>query len=405
MIFFNHVPKSGGTSLGASLQECFAHEEVFTGLTLQRLGWSDGRAGEYIRLAPRDLLDSFKFVGGHLGEPIRQELFSDRFCIALARDPRSRFVSLIRHLWRDAKVFDKGLTKFFRADKTIQIDDVDDFMRTYVKATTMFFFVDKPWKPSPDHHWQEDWDRAIRESIANIENYDLCITTENLVFYEAFIREAMGSPSAPVRERLNAAEQVGDTTGDAIKEELGEIWDKHFTQELEFYTAYKAKSDAQKAAIEEDRAKWLYWMRGRLAQKQTSWTVDWDAPVKGKGWSERALPGGDVYGGRRARLVTSNIATNDVLLEGGLTYQLRCVFWTSDFRNIKRLKIRIGDEAVPVKVERPHPFAREKAIALCTFKVPANASYTRLELDFIRKPEADVWCLDMSITPHFEVTS
>lgn len=396
MIIIVHVPKSGGTSLGKSLQECFDYDRIFSGVTLDKLGWNNGRVGQYIRIAPREKLDSFDLISAHVKELIRAELYPNDVSIAISREPRSRFISLIRHILRENKFTDRGLGRYFHQDGSIHIDDAEEFRSTYLRAASAYFFVDTPWKPHEMDGWEQEWSRMIAESTKNIDHYDLCITTKNLGFYQAFIREALGAPNFGKAERLNTAAQHGDKTDDAYIEKLGEIYDTYLSRENEFFTAFRTKSDTMRVEIEKNRSDWLFWLRGRLAKKQYSWSIDWSKRADALGWSNRELPGDHIYSGRIARLMLGNVSSIDMPLQGGLSYTARGIFWTGNPDGFEHLKVTVNGQPASFKITRPHSRMQHAAVVTIPFNVPLRAANTRIEFNTADCDAKEVWCLDMS---------
>jgi hypothetical protein len=181
---FQHIPRTGGTTLISIFKNFYSEEEVFLyyGYRMTDL--------YYLPTNP-------KMIYGHLPFGIHKILDDDFLYIAMLRNPIERVQSLYRFV-----LAREGEIKF------------DGFLRSYDQNDVVKAFVYKPHTKQPS-----DW---LDEAKENIAKHYLLGFTEN---YDAFLEELslkFGWPSIPY-EQKNAS----DKTYVFSKEEVDAIIDSN----------------------------------------------------------------------------------------------------------------------------------------------------------------------------------
>jgi hypothetical protein len=279
-LFFNHVPKCAGTSIGTLLESAYPADTVLTSRLV---------SPAVIRTISDDELARHRLIWGHFTDLARRRS-PGRYNVVTLRDPWKRFRSILRHALRERG----GQWRNFRA-----VEPYAETLDPKLLETPEFKRV-AGVLPSYTHLSPTTRENAratprerVDEAIAALDAYDLIITDDTIDTCAGHLADMLGLPPIVAAPRHNAANAWPDSLRADPPREHEPLLGEHHALDSEFYAIARERSLKQAAEVarplEERTQRYLERLAARSTKRE--WTLDWAEPVCAAGWSARVPPG------------------------------------------------------------------------------------------------------------------
>lgn len=328
-LYFLHIPRTGGTSFSAELDNHFAAEQIFPGRLLCQLAC----------LAP-ETLAPFRFFRGHLGTVLPDLLSGWVRTVTVVRNPLDTVLSLFAFASRVAwhplhrKVIQPGygVSEFLRDPECRAL--TSNWQARWLAAEPPP--GDLAWATIPPSEGLEEWraayhlrplelgeDDLLARAGANLDRCEVVGVTERLDETLESLARVMGWPKAgPVTKRNVSTSRIGPADLTAP--------DRRYAGQLNQVDAELHRRAALRIQQVEDGATAVAVPPPALVD--LPYDYDWSMPLRGHGWYDRTFdprvgwyrwtgPGTDallelpVAGGTRAELAINVVCavTSEVL--------------------------------------------------------------------------------------------
>jgi hypothetical protein len=393
-LYFNHVPKCAGTSL---------NEVLSRNLHRSELGIEPFTQALHVYNLDGAALDRLMVVGSHFPHWAAARRLPDWCRMTVLREPWSRFQALSRHLMRIAtsepqslpvtQAHYVGLLREHRYR-----DALRHALAWYpFDASMTSFFLSDPLEGAPP--------RDAREAIDNMGRYDLVLMSDRVDADSVLLDEALNGQSFGAMSRLNTSREYRDKeTGPYVDHYRG-LFHALFPYERELFDAGAEAYARTSAALKKQVAQRSGGPESVPNRRSSAmYALDWDAPVRCGGFSDRLRVQSFGYAGRFARRVEAPKAVLEFDVPVSSDARVEAVFWCAPFDLRFHCKLRLNGAELrmfdtPYEVRCPSDPSQLWAYA----SVPAStlkAGRCRLEID---RSEAqglvELWLLDLIVRP------
>ncbi len=277
-IFFVHIPKCAGTSLGERLAK-----QVDESLVIRA---SDFPHNELVNV-PAERFAQARYMGGHYAEAYRRKFMPNSQAITGLRDPVKRLKSSIMHGARGVRFRGWMAPLFETHDQSFLM--TEEARRNFLSHTSQIMYL----LPNAQADLTEDFqleDSALEKACETLRNCACVYTDES---FDEFSRRLGGlfyDPPVERTERLNTASNKEQWIEDLDFAEIANHlcpWDLHVYKEAERRAAETLAALGEPTSPEQYAA----WWQKRPQQKRV--TVDFGAPYKSQGLGiRRKIPYG-----------------------------------------------------------------------------------------------------------------
>lgn len=393
-IYFNHIPKCAGTTLNELLARAFSLGSVAIEPFI------DSRT---LYTADYRTFGNFELVGSHFPHWAAMKRMPTCSKLTVLRQPWSRFQALCRHIKRDHRL--RGV---------LYADQIAEFVSLVENgAYTEALGAAKEWygtQSSMVAGFASDPMVApvatadLEIAIANLNTYDLVLTTQDLDRDAPLLDLLMNGSRYGISSHANTSKSVGEDDVGPFPDSCEEMFNEQFPYESDLYRKAQVRHavtvDALRGAVEGSGG----WTRLPTRRLKPLFILDWTKPTKCFGFSDRVVAQSRGYHGRIARFVAGAKAILEFEIESysGGSVRLEAVFWASVPNARRRILMKLNGtplECFDSAHEVISPYDEHQIWTFSELEAPESGcgSYV-LELDISETEEpCELWLLDVAV--------
>jgi hypothetical protein len=386
-LFFNHIPKTAGTTLQTALVSCAPRDKVLSSLEYPGINADSASTFNLFRRGRYDI------VMGHIGEFNRRRFFPDHLAIAILRHPVERFRSQFDHHNRDGEQF-SDMRKFLAG---VSAAIAKPELRQIAFRLSMSGFLCPLLAKRTDF---TEWRGSMTTILDGLNSYDIVLTEKGVDPAIPLLR-ALFDRSPPLRPmRLNRAADFAanrQSIGFDIERNLREIFPEDFV-------AYEEAQKREAVFLERlsrDPLELLFDLKGGMREKLPEFTLDWTDPPPCDGWGSVVFPAIAEYEKIPSRIMVGRSSTLQLplLRNRGLVFE--ALVWCSyplAAEDDEMPAIRFDGIRASRAITRPIAGYGHLALVSATLPELKRRGWTQIEFTFPpggKPPE--FWLLAMSV--------
>lgn len=390
-LYFNHVPKCAGTSL---------NELLSRSLHRSALGVDPFVSALELYTLDASRLDRLRLVGSHFPHWAAMRRLAGWSTLTVLRRPWPRFQSLVRHLLRiqgsEPQALLPGQVQFLAL---VREQRHRDALRQALGWYPFDASVAQCFLPAPP---DGGIDGLGPRAVAELGRYDAVLLSERLDDDWNALEAIFNGGSLGAAPRLNTSGEFGDAVDGPFPASLEPLFDTLFPFESEVYREAERLHAGSAARLAAQAAGGVPAVDRQASP--ASWTVDWDAPTRCAGFSDRVRAASFGYAGRFARRVQAPVGVLEIDVPPAARARLEGVFWIAPAECRFACRVLVNGTPVPMFDEANEVGCPADPSQLWAgAEVPAAAlAGGRLEIAFERGDAAglrEFWVLDLAVRP------
>lgn len=387
-LYFNHVPKSAGTSL---------NELLSRSLPRAALGVEPFVPAIELYTLDAERLDRLALVGSHFPHWAAARRLPGWSALAVLREPWARFQSLTRHLLRIRGSEPQALLPGQVEYLALLSEGRHDAALAQAQAWyPLHASLAQCFLPEPPERREADWAAAVRA----VGGYDAVLVSERLDADWPQLEGIFNGSALGTAQRLNTSAEHGDQAAGPLPEACAAQFHAQFPFEQAVYAAgvQAHAATVPRLAAQAGAGTPL----AREVAPRAACRIDWDAPVRCAGLSDRLRVASFGHAGRYARRVEAGVGVVEMEAPAGPRLRLEGVFWIADAA--ARFDVQVSVDGVPIPlfsnaVEVGCPADPSQLWAAA--ELPHGAG-GRLRIAFDRRGAPglrEFWLLDLALRP------
>ncbi len=337
VLYLNHVPKCGGTTVADLFCRAFPADAVQDRFSLEGAQ----------TLLPSELAKK-RLMAAHLPEWVMRRRLQPYQKIGLARAPWPRFKSIVRHYLRDIEAGAPPLHTgaFFealdRGDVEAAFDTISDWYRH--DSLAAFYAADAISAYG-------DLDALAQSAIARIETYDLIVCCEDIDALFPLLCRLTNQPEMDA-PRLNDAAEFGNASCDLFGAELEARFKDAATYEYRVFDALKARAEktAQNLRNALDRRPTYRRAIASRAFDKVDVAIEASEPVAAVGWDRPVLATGGRHVGRYGLRLNGDKAFIDFGVPTGQRLFVEIIVWIGGgLTALGSIRLRINNQPMTLE--------------------------------------------------------
>jgi hypothetical protein len=332
-LYFNHIPKCGGTSL---------NEVLSRNLRSNQIGAEPFYSVTELYTLRSELFDRLDLVASHVPHWVATRRLRGWTKVTILRKPWTRFQSLCRHLLRIEGSEPRTLwpTQIEFLD-LLHNRRYDNALRQAVSWYPAEMSMTSYLLPYPAEGSLLPRS-ALDDATGVLRQYDLVFLAEKTD--ECIVRfdQVLNGQSFGIQARLNTSAHYGDRSQGPFPDEYSSVFARLYPYENDLYEiAAELYAQTKKWLLEECEA-------GRFGPKTASrrtspmYRLDWEAPTRCGGFSDRMFAASVGYEKRVARRVESDVAILEFSVPRSAQARIEAVFWLSPIDSRFAVEFRLN---------------------------------------------------------------
>jgi len=338
-LYYNHVPKCAGTTLTEVLSRNLHCEQLGVEPFLTAVELYTLRAARFDRLA---------LVASHVPHWVAVRRMADWTRLTVLREPWSRFLALCRHLVRiegsEPDALRAEQVEFLRLLRGKAYDAAIEQTRAWypTHASMTSYFL-------PDPVESDRLPRgAAARAVEALRTYDLVLLTDRLHDDALWIDRVFNGQDYGARARLNRSTQYRDAASGPFPESFARHFADLYPHEHDVYDAARERYPATRAWLRDEGRDRRDCPRGPEPMPPPLYTLDWAAPTRCGGFSDRMFAASLGYLNSVARRVEAEVAQLEFELPRTGSVRLEAVVWVSPVNIQFGVEVRLNGKPVPL---------------------------------------------------------
>ncbi len=342
-LYFNHVPKCAGTSLN----------EVFCrGLHRDQLGVEPFVTAVELYTLRASRFDRLAFVGSHVPHWVAARRLPDWTFVTVLREPWSRFQALCRHLVRiegsEPQALQNQQAEFLRLLRGgAHAEAMEQTRHWYPRhASIASYFL-----PDPVYDVALPADVGERAK-AVLASYDIVLLADRLHEDSLWIDRVFNGQESGAPARLNTSAQYGDVSGGPFDDAYRARFDELYPYERDVYDAARERYPGTRERLRDEITQGRRGPRVPAPVPQPLYALDWEAPTRCGGFSDRLFAASLGYVRSVARRVETDVARLEFNLPRAGAARIEAVVWVSPVDIQFAVHVRLNGTPLPLFDER-----------------------------------------------------
>lgn len=387
-LYFNHVPKCGGTTL---------NEVLSRGLHRDQVGVEPFVPVDDIYTMRAERFDRLALIGSHIPHWVAARRFAGWTRLTMLREPWQRFQALCRHLLRIRASAPQAL--YPQQSEFLALIDEDDYEQAlqhsqswypWISGIARYFLPDPPGET-----WPADADTQAANVLAA---YDFVLLTDRLHDDAVLIDRCFNGQSFGAPARLNTSVQFNDRGDGPFPDGFRDLHAGLYPDEQRLHALARALHSRTIARLHDA----LDAPAHRAYAHSTAplrYVHDWAAPTRCGGFSDRLIAGSQGYAGVVARRVEAPVAQLDFEVRGRGAARVEIVAWIAPVESRGRVSLSLN--GAPLDFFDPQREVVDRSQVWSAVDVDAHTigdGRCRLEIDRRDAPDlAEFWVLDLAV--------
>jgi hypothetical protein len=391
-LYFNHVPKCAGTSL---------NEVLTRGLHRTQIGIEPFVSALHLYNLDAAALDRLMIVGSHFPHWAAARRLPEWSTLTVLRDPWSRFQALTRHLFRIAGSEPQSLTAF--QTQYVAMLREARYRDALRQALAWYPFDASMTSCFLPHPVEGAFPSAPDAAIRVLEAYDVVLLADRVDHDSVLLDQALNGQSFGAQARLNTSRQYQGPESGPYPRDMQQLFHALFPYEQVLYAAGAACYERTVEALAGQAKRTRSSPAVSDLPQRAMYTLDWDAPQRCGGFSDRVMAASYGYAGQFARRVEAQKAVLEFEVPRACDARLEAVFWIAPFDARLDCRVTINGEPLtlfdtPQEVGCPADPSQAWAFAAVPRTALGNG-HCRLEIERGEEGPKELWLLDLAVRP------